>query len=471
MHTVMRQTAGGNSTDIESVLARLLDVMLIALGAALASLLFMADTGYSIIEGAFVAFDMAFAILLLPWFGVYRSWRGRSKWRLSINIVIGWIVVQGCGLALMFLLHRTASVSRLWCVSWTALTALGLVASRVLVHAVLGRLRRAGRNLRLVAVVGAGAHRDKVIANILGSPSAGFRAVVTFNTQPGAESDLPGLPSFGRLREFANWVRREQIEEVWLALPMSEENMVLRLIEEFSGDLVNLRFIPDVRSLAMFDGNVVDLIGAPAINLMASPMTPHALLQKAIFDRLFAAVALLALSPVMLAIAAAIKLSSKGPVLFTQRRKGADGRVFRIYKFRSMRVHAERDGVVHQATRNDPRITRVGAFLRRTSLDELPQFLNVLRGEMSVVGPRPHAIEHDDQYRSVVDGYIHRYRIKPGITGWAQVNGFRGETDRIEKMQGRVEHDLYYLRNWSFGLDMRIVFATVVKGFVHRNAY
>jgi lipopolysaccharide/colanic/teichoic acid biosynthesis glycosyltransferase len=136
-----------------------------------------------------------------------------------------------------------------------------------------------------------------------------------------------------------------------------------------------------------------------------------------------------------------------------------------------MRKHAARTGVVRQATRGDPRVTRVGAFLRRTSLDELPQFLNVLRGEMSVVGPRPHAIEHDDEYRGIVDGYIHRYRIKPGITGWAQVNGFRGETDRVEKMQARVEHDLYYLRNWSFGLDMRIVFATVVKGLRHRNAY
>ena len=135
------------------------------------------------------------------------------------------------------------------------------------------------------------------------------------------------------------------------------------------------------------------------------------------------------------------------------------------------RAHFEYYALVRQATRGDPRITRVGAFLRRTSLDELPQFLNVLRGEMSVVGPRPHALEHDDQYRSLVDGYIHRYRIKPGITGWAQVNGFRGETDRIEKMQGRVERDLYYLRNWSFGLDMRIVVATVVKGLVHRNAY
>ncbi len=466
-----RQTAGRDFEEMESVLARLLDVMLVALGAALASLLFKTGTAHSILEGAFVALDMALAILLLPLFGIYDSWRGRSKWRLVFNIVFGWIAVQLCGLAIMFLLHRTALVSRLWCVSWTVMTAVGLVASRLLVHTVLGRIRRAGRNLRMVAVVGAGAHRDSVMGNIVGSPDAGFRAVATFNTRQGSEPDFPGLPSFARLREFADYVRREEIEEVWLALSMSEEDMVMRALDEFNGDLVNLRFIPDVRNLAMFDRNVVDLMGAPAINLMASPMTPYALVQKAIFDRLFAAIALFALAPVMLSIAVAVKATSKGPVLFTQRRKGADGRVFRIYKFRSMRAHKQLPGVIRQATRGDPRITRVGAFLRRTSLDELPQFLNVLRGEMSVVGPRPHAIEHDDQYRTVVDGYIHRYRIKPGITGWAQVNGFRGETDRIEKMQGRVEHDLYYLRNWSFWLDMRIVFATVLKGLLHRNAY
>jgi lipopolysaccharide/colanic/teichoic acid biosynthesis glycosyltransferase len=158
-------------------------------------------------------------------------------------------------------------------------------------------------------------------------------------------------------------------------------------------------------------------------------------------------------------------------VLFTQQRKGADGQVFRIFKFRSMTVHAQDTGVVAQATRNDPRITAVGALLRRTSLDELPQFFNVLRGDMSVVGPRPHAIEHDALYQTIVDDYIQRYRIKPGITGWAQINGFRGETDRIEKMQGRVDHDLFYLRNWSFALDLRIVIATVVHGLKHSNAY
>nr|WKF60483.1 UDP-glucose:undecaprenyl-phosphate glucose-1-phosphate transferase [Paraburkholderia busanensis] len=456
---------------MESAVARLLDVMLIGLGATLASWLWLPEPGRAIVEASFVAFDMALAILLLPWFGVYDSWRGRSKWHLSMRIVIGWLAVQVCGLAVMFLLHRTASLSRLWCVSWTALTAGGLVTSRLLVHAALGRMRRAGRNLRTVAVMGAGKHRDGVIANLTASPQAGFRAVAIFHTAGGGETTVHGLPGFWRFGEFADWVRREQVDEIWLALPMSEQEMLLRVLAEFSGDLVNLRFLPDVRGLVMFDRHVVDLLGSPAINLVASPMTPYSLLQKALFDRVFAAAVLVALAPLMLAIAVAVKVTSKGPVLFTQRRKGANGRVFRIYKFRSMRAHAQKAGVVRQATRRDPRVTRVGAFLRRTSLDELPQFLNVLRGEMSVVGPRPHAIEHDDQYRTIVDGYIHRYRIKPGITGWAQVNGFRGETDRIEKMQRRVEHDLYYLRNWSFALDMRIVVATVVKGLMNRNAY
>jgi lipopolysaccharide/colanic/teichoic acid biosynthesis glycosyltransferase len=340
MHTVIRQTTGRDFAAVESVLARLFDMMLIALGAAVASLLFTPDAGYRTLESNLEVFDMALALLLLPWFGVYDSWRGRSKWRLAINVVFGWLVVQACGLVMMFLLHRAALMSRLWCVSWTGLTAVGIVASRLLVHAVLGRLRRAGRNLRMVAVVGAGSHCNSVIANIAGSPAAGFRAVATFNTGGDTDPDAHGLPSFVCLREFADWVRREKVDEVWLALRMSDESTVLRVLDEFSDDLVNLRFIPDIRSLVMFDRNVVNLIGSPAINLMASPMTPYALMQKALFDRLFALAILLVLSPLMLSIAVAVKVTSKGPVLFTQRRKGADGHVFRIYKFRSMRLHA-----------------------------------------------------------------------------------------------------------------------------------
>jgi Undecaprenyl-phosphate glucose phosphotransferase len=252
---------------------------------------------------------------------------------------------------------------------------------------------------------------------------------------------------------------------------MTEEAKLLKLVDEFRNDLINIRFMPDVRTLALFEGSVMNLLGVPTINLATSPLPPKAVMQKDIFDRLFAAGALLAVSPILLACAIAVKLSSSGPVFFKQNRKGADGRVFSIFKFRTMRLHAQKAGVLEQAKRGDPRITRVGGFLRRTSLDELPQFINVLRGEMSVVGPRPHALEHDDLYQKVVSGYIHRYRIKPGITGWAQVNGFRGETDRIEKMEGRVAHDLYYLGNWSFGLDVKIIFATIFKGLRHTNAY
>jgi Undecaprenyl-phosphate glucose phosphotransferase len=271
---------------------------------------------------------------------------------------------------------------------------------------------------------------------------------------------------------FADYVRANDVHELWLALSLTDERTIFRLVTEFRNDLVNIRFMPDVRSLALFDtSSVIELLGVPAINLVASPLSSRALFKKDLFDRVFAAAAIIGLAPLLIAIAIAVKVSSPGPVFFRQKRKGADGRVFKIYKFRSMRVHTEEAGKVSQATKGDPRITRVGAFLRRTSLDELPQFFNVLRGDMSVVGPRPHALEHDDLYQKVVAGYIHRYRIKPGITGWAQINGFRGETDRIEKMERRVAHDLYYLGHWTFWLDMRIIGATIVKGFIHTNAY
>ncbi|GLU33257.1 hypothetical protein Busp01_30990 [Trinickia caryophylli] len=252
---------------------------------------------------------------------------------------------------------------------------------------------------------------------------------------------------------------------------MSHEPTIHRIVTAFRNDFVNIRFIPDVSSLSLLNQEVVDLLGVPAINLAASPLGDVRALPKLVFDRLFALAALLALMPVMAAIAVAVKVSSPGPVFFRQRRLGADGNTFEIYKFRTMKVHAEQAGKVTQATRNDSRVTRVGRFLRRTSLDELPQFINVLKGEMSVVGPRPHALEHDDLYKDLVNGYMFRYRIKPGITGWAQVHGFRGETDRIEKMSGRVKLDLYYIQNWTFWFDIKIVMLTLWKGFAGSNAY
>ncbi len=205
-------------------------------------------------------------------------------------------------------------------------------------------------------------------------------------------------------------------------------------------------------------------------DLIATP-SPPALHIKDVFDRLFALAVLVLLSPLLLSLALAIRATSPGPVLFRQLRLGLDGRPFHVYKFRSMRMHREADGQLTQATRGDPRITPLGHFMRRTSLDELPQFLNVLRGDMSVVGPRPHALVHNDIYRQRLAQYMLRHSVKPGITGWAQIHGLRGETDTDDKMARRLEHDLHYIRHWSFWLDIKIVCWTAIHGWTHRNAY
>ena len=460
---VLMRTMGG-------LRARLFDVTLIVTGAIVASRIRFDDVSQRGFYLAFVAFAAALSLAIFPALGVYESWRGRSKRVLTGQVALGWLIVQACAMALMFSLQRIDFVSRLWFAYWTAISGSGLIVSRLVMHGLLGRMRNAGLDLQPVAIAACGDHCNEIIHRMNCAPASGFRPRAIYNLRPGSKTTSP-VPEFADHKGFADYVREQNIGEVWLALPLTEERTILKLVDEFRNDLINIRFMPDVHALALFEGSVTSLLDLPTINLAASPLPPDSMLQKELFDRLFALCALLAISPILLACAIAVKLSSPGPVFFRQRRKGAGGRIFMIYKFRTMRLHKQKAGVLEQAKRNDPRITRVGGFLRRTSLDELPQFFNVLCGDMSVVGPRPHALEHDDLYQNVVAGYIHRYRVKPGITGWAQVNGFRGETDRLEKMEGRVEHDLYYLRNWSFGLDLRIILATIFKGLIHHNAY
>jgi Undecaprenyl-phosphate glucose phosphotransferase len=467
----MRVFRNGDTWELQGALTRLLDVVLISSGAIAASLSVTHVATLSAAHITLVAFATAFALLWFPFVGVYESWRGRAKCRLAAMVIIAWFLALGSAVALTLALGLAEQVSTGWIITWACVTGVALVAARALVHAALARLRRAGRDLRYVAIVGSGSHCENVMRNVEASPASGFRVVMQLDVHAKGGALKSGVVRYSDLAAFATDVRDKNVQEVWLALSVSEERAALNVLDQFRNDLVNVRFMPDTRGHSVFEGDIVDLMGTPAISFMGSPLSSRAQAQKAIFDRLFAAVVLILLAPLLAIVAMAVKASSKGPALFTQQRKGANGKTFRIFKFRTMRLHAEEAGVVKQATRGDPRVTRVGAFLRRTSLDELPQFFNVLRGEMSVVGPRPHALQHDELYRGVVRDYIQRYRVKPGITGWAQVNGFRGETDRVEKMQRRVEFDLYYLRNWSFGLDMRIVIATAFKGLVHRNAW
>ncbi|PCE26830.1 undecaprenyl-phosphate glucose phosphotransferase [Paraburkholderia acidicola] len=456
--------------------ARCLDALFVIAGALIAHWLrFATPIELSDEEKLLIAFNCVFTLLLFPGFGVYDTWRGKPLPSMLARVASAWLVVVAAGLVLVFTLHRMDALSRLWFGYATLISGALIVVTKLIAHLLLRVARRRGMNYRTVAIVGAPGFARTLLVHLKNAPQAGFKPVCIFDTSAEtAHSPAARMGSLAVLTDidaFAEKVRSDGINEVWLALPLSEEHTIYRFTRAFRHDFVNLRFMPDVRSLSLFNHSLVDVLGLPTINLTAPPVSPVQMWPKLIFDRLFAFVALMLLAPLFAVLAVAIKASSRGPVFFTQVRKGVDGRPFRIYKFRSMSLHREAHGQLTQASRHDARVTKLGAFLRRTSLDELPQFVNVLLGQMSVVGPRPHALEHDDLYKDQVYGYMHRYRIKPGITGWAQVNGYRGATTKVEKMETRVKFDLFYIHNWSFGFDMRIVLITIFKGFVSRNAY
>jgi putative colanic acid biosynthesis UDP-glucose lipid carrier transferase len=455
---------------------RLLDALFVIAGGLLAHWMrFSTPIALSDTERLLIAFNCVLVLLLFPGFGVYETWRGKALAPVLARIAAAWMVVVATGLVLAFTLHRMDAVSRLWFGYSTLISGALIVAMRCIMHGILRSVRRRGLNFRTVAIVGAPGFSRTLLAHLERAPQAGFKPVCVFDTSiEGASAygaRLNRLPVLTDLNAFVSKVRDERVNEVWLALPLSEEHTIYRFTHIFRHDFVNLRFIPDVRSLSLFNHALVDVVGLPTLNLSATPFSPPQMWPKLMFDRLFAAFALLALAPVFVVLALGIKLTSPGPVFFRQTRKGVDGQPFAIYKFRSMTVHHEAHGQITQATRHDTRVTKLGSFMRRTSLDELPQFFNVLLGQMSVVGPRPHAVEHDDLYKDQVYGYMSRYRIKPGITGWAQVNGYRGATTKVEKMEARVKFDLFYIHNWSFWFDMKIVFITIFKGFISRNAF
>lgn len=266
-------------------------------------------------------------------------------------------------------------------------------------------------------------------------------------------------------------IRRQHIHEVWITLPAHELSRWSALQPLLCQLLIDLRWAPDTDTMSILSHRPRDVLGMPMIDLNHPPGGGLRRVTKHVFDRGFALIVLILLLPLLLLLAAAIKCTSPGPVFFKQPRLGLNGKRFNIYKFRSMKLHQETDGTLTQATRDDPRVTRIGRFMRRTSLDELPQFINVLKGDMSIVGPRPHALVHNDLYKNKLLMYMQRHRVKPGITGWAQINGCRGETDTQEKMARRVALDLHYIRHWSFRMDLKIILWTAFKGWTDHNAY
>ena len=406
-------------------------------------------------------YALVVAVATLIWViaagSIYRSWRFNRLWEMLRSVTTAWSLVILAVVFWLFLVKSSTDISRLWFVGWAASTLAGLCLVRVFVYVGLRSLRRVGYNFKTVLLVGEASACSLVQKTLSEAGWSGLQvqAVVATNALT-AYLEAPG---------------QRQPDEVWLCLALGDQAGIESALHALRHSTANIRLVPDWYSLKLINHGISQVLGIAMLDISASPITGTTRLLKAAQDRVGALIILSVIALPMLVIALMIKLTSKGPVLFTQLRHGWNGEPILVYKFRSMTVHDESDFQVTQATKSDARITPLGAFLRRTSLDELPQFINVLQGRMSIVGPRPHAVQHNDYYKELVPGYMLRHKVKPGITGWAQINGYRGETDTLDKMQKRVDFDLYYIEHLSLWFDLKIIFTTLFKGWVHKNAY
>jgi putative colanic acid biosynthesis UDP-glucose lipid carrier transferase len=355
--------------------------------------------------------------------------------------------------------------------AWVLATPVALFAAHALMPVVLLRLLAAEGVQRVAVIAGEGGLGRKLAERIQASPFLGVRFAGFFEDRsPGRTGGAKSGEVLGPLDRVAEYVKTHHVDLIYITLPMASQPRILKLLDELHDTTASIYFVPDIFLFDLIQARMDTIGGMPVVAACETPFYGISGLIKRASDIVLASAILALILPVMVAVAIGIKLSSPGPILFRQRRYGLDGKEIIVYKFRSMTV-LEDGNVIRQATRNDGRVTRFGALLRRTSLDELPQFFNVLQGRMSVVGPRPHAVAHNEMYRRLIKGYMIRHKVRPGITGLAQVNGLRGETDTLDKMQARIEHDLAYLRSWSLQLDLQIVVKTVFVLLKKQNAF
>ncbi len=398
--------------------------------------------------------------------GLYRAQRTGSLLREAGSIVVG-MAMAVVGVLAADAAFRTYH-SRLGIGFFGGLGTLGLVASRVLGRGFLRALRRRGYNLRYVLIAGAGELAAEVIASIHAQPEAGLRILGAVSDDPASQGKtIEGVKVLGPYAGLKEILRRRPVDEVVLALPREDFAQLEKILADLDDELVTVRLIPDLLHVMTLRSSVEELDGLPLINLRESPMVGWAAVQKRAFDATVASLLLIAFSPLLLVAALAVWASSGRPIFYRQERMGLDGRVFHMVKFRSMRADAERETGPVWTSPDDARRTRFGAWLRRTSLDELPQLWNVVRGDMSLVGPRPERPVFIERFRREIPGYMLRHKVRAGLTGWAQVHGWRGDTSLHE----RVEHDIYYIQNWSLALDLRILLMTIWRGWFDRNAY
>ena len=455
-----------------ALLHRLLDAFVIFFALSLA----MCVTQGELMNQQYALAGYWAALLFLTIAGsyhLYGSWRVESLQSVVAATLLSWSWTVMLLVFLAFLTKMSSDYSRLTIVMWFLLAPVLLVLMRVALRSALSTFRIFGRNTRTLAIAGKTKLGLQVAEKISNMPWLGIQFIGFFDgraaSREGDEATDHVVRS-GGLDQLVEMARAGKVDYIYITLPMRAELRIVELVNALSDTTSSVYLVPNFFIFDLMQHRLSSFDGLPVLSLHEGPFHGFDRWVKRLEDIVVASLILLIVAVPMMLIALGVKLTSPGSVLFKQRRYGINGKVVEVWKFRSMTV-AEDDSQVVQAQQNDPRVTRFGAFLRRTSLDELPQFFNVLQGSMSVVGPRPHAVAHNEQYRGLIRGYMLRHTVKPGITGLAQIRGWRGETETLEKMAMRVKCDLEYLQNWSLGLDIKIIFLTIFKGFTNKNAY
>lgn len=412
---------------------------------------------------------LLFTIIVFSQFAVYRPWRGMRLIQEVKTISLAWMTVLLGLVMLAFLTKTTTEFSRVWTISWWTTTWLGIVLIRIGIQITMRFLRTRGWNKRQIVIAGAGSLGQRIVQRIRLAEWTGLEVVAFFDDDAFLRNQkIEDIPVVNNLDELPFYVVNNAIDQVWMALPLRADERLkstIASIHELSS--AEVRMVPDIYDFPLHNYSVSEVAGLPVLNLTDSPMFGINRVAKTMVDILLSALALIVLSPLLLLIAVGVKLSSLGPVLYRQERVSWNGKRFNMLKFRSMPVAAEDQAGPQWTTATDHRATWFGSLLRRTSLDELPQFFNVLKGDMSIVGPRPERPVFVEQFRAEVPDYMQKHLVKAGITGWAQVNGWRGDTD----LKTRIEYDLYYIENWSVWFDIKIMFLTLFKGLISKNAY
>jgi putative colanic acid biosysnthesis UDP-glucose lipid carrier transferase len=438
--------------------AKIADTVLFLMAGLLAFYLQFKNLQINLLYSVALLVSVFAVVPIFSFFGIYESLRARNLIKFFGTLYLAIASVMLLLAAAAFITKTGVYFSRAWFLLWGSSAAVLLTLFRIMLTYTLRSMRKRGWNQRLILIIGTGKVSTSLVKQVNDADWSGLQIVEVLD-----EKNLPD--------DLAVYVKKIRVDEVWVALPLQAENKLKTIIHELRHNVVTVRYFPDMFGADLLQYSTDEIFGFFTVNIVTSPMIGINRIIKWLEDKILAFLILLLISPIMLLVAVLVKATSPGPVFYKQLRHGWDGKPIWIYKFRSMYQHKEQGGKVTQAQKDDKRITPFGKILRATSLDELPQFINVLQGRMSIVGPRPHALAHNEHYKNQINSYMQRHHVKPGITGWAQINGWRGETDTLEKMEKRVEYDLYYIEHWSLWFDLKIIFLTIFKGFVNKNAY